>query len=65
LPKNNFAFIDAQQPTDHLKDLGAETISRKDFLELLKESLKKETLQSKWTGLSVAEIKYFPVFRIL
>jgi leucyl/phenylalanyl-tRNA--protein transferase len=47
--KNNFAFIDAQQPTDHLASLGAKPIHRKEFLELLEESLKKETLQSKWT----------------
>ncbi len=49
--KNNFAFIDAQQATDHLKSLGAHPIHRTDFLNMLAESLKKETLQGKWTDL--------------
>ncbi|WP_346855016.1 leucyl/phenylalanyl-tRNA--protein transferase [uncultured Draconibacterium sp.] len=49
--KNNFAFIDAQQETEHLKSLGAEAIPRKDFLEMLKEALQKDTLQGKWTKL--------------
>jgi leucyl/phenylalanyl-tRNA--protein transferase len=47
----NFTFIDAQQETPHLKSLGAETIPRKEFLEMLTKSLKNETLQGKWTGL--------------
>jgi leucyl/phenylalanyl-tRNA--protein transferase len=47
--KNNFAFIDAQQETPHLQSLGAEPIPRKDFLEMLKTALQKETLQGKWT----------------
>lgn len=49
--KHNFAFIDAQQETPHLKSLGAETIPRKDFLEKLTASLKGETMQGKWTNL--------------
>lgn len=49
--KNNFAFIDAQQPTEHLKSLGAEPIPRTDFLEMLEKSLPQETLQGKWTDL--------------
>jgi leucyl/phenylalanyl-tRNA--protein transferase len=49
--KHNFAFIDAQQETPHLKSLGAKTIARKEFLELLTKSLKEKTLQGKWTGL--------------
>lgn len=49
--KNNFAFIDAQQPTEHLASLGAEPIPRSNFLELLETALQKETLQGKWTDL--------------
>ncbi len=49
--KQNFAFIDAQQPTEHLQRLGAEPIPRTEFLELLKKALQKETLQGKWTKL--------------
>lgn len=49
--KNNFSFIDAQQPTSHLKSLGAEPISRSNFLDLLETALQKETLRGKWTDL--------------
>lgn len=49
--KNNFAFIDAQQPTGHLESLGAEPIPRTRFLELLEISLQNETLCGKWTNL--------------
>ena len=49
--KNNFAFIDAQQPTDHLSSLGAIPIPRKVFLEQLKTVLQNKTLRGKWTGL--------------
>jgi leucyl/phenylalanyl-tRNA--protein transferase len=33
------AFIDCQVPTDHLRSLGGEEMSRKDFLRLLRETL--------------------------
>jgi leucyl/phenylalanyl-tRNA--protein transferase len=33
------AFIDCQIPTDHLRSLGGEEISRKDFLSLLRKIL--------------------------
>jgi len=49
--KNNFSFIDAQQPTEHLKSLGADQITRTDFLALLEKALQKETLRGKWTNL--------------
>ncbi len=49
--KNQFAFIDAQQPTDHLKSLGAEPIPRADFLKMLETSLQNETLTGRWTDL--------------
>ena len=43
-----FDLIDAQQSTSHLKSLGAEEISRKKFLGILKKSLKKETIRGRW-----------------
>ena len=44
----DFDMIDSQQSTAHMKSLGAEDISRKEFLQLLKESLKKETKSVRW-----------------
>ncbi|MDX1283903.1 MAG: leucyl/phenylalanyl-tRNA--protein transferase [Draconibacterium sp.] len=49
--KYKFAFIDAQQPTNHLKSLGAEEMQRKNFLEMLETALQKDTITGKWTGL--------------
>jgi len=46
--KHEFHFIDAQQPTDHLKSLGAKEIDRKDFLGKLNKALEYDTLQGKW-----------------
>ncbi len=47
----SFDLIDAQVPTKHLASLGAREISRKKFLSLLKESLKKNTRKGRWTVL--------------
>ena len=35
LKKNNYRFIDCQIPTEHLKSMGGEEISRDEFLKLL------------------------------
>ncbi len=43
-----FDFIDAQMQTSHLISLGAETIPRKEFINLLAQSLKKPTKAGKW-----------------
>jgi leucyl/phenylalanyl-tRNA--protein transferase len=43
-----FVFIDAQVETSHLMSMGAENISRKDYLEQLKEALKYPTIKGKW-----------------
>jgi len=43
-----FIFIDAQQKTSHMKNMGAELIPRKKFLELLKKAINFETLRGKW-----------------
>jgi len=48
LKKWEFHFIDAQQSTQHLKMLGAEEISREEFLRILKVSLKESTIRGKW-----------------
>ena len=47
--KNKFQFIDCQQPTEHLKSLGAREIPRSEFLLLLKQALKSKTIEGKWT----------------
>ena len=46
--KNDFHFIDAQQPTEHLKSLGAQEIERNKFLQELDIALQLETIQGKW-----------------
>lgn len=38
LKKNDFKMIDCQIPSNHLQSLGAKTITRKEFLNLVKES---------------------------
>ena len=43
-----FDFVDAQIKSSHLVRWGAEEISRDHYLEILKESLKKETRRGKW-----------------
>jgi leucyl/phenylalanyl-tRNA--protein transferase len=48
--KNNFNFIDVQQDTPHLKSLGANPVSRRNFLTLLNQSLKKKTLKGNWSN---------------
>jgi len=49
--KHHFSFIDAQQPTDHLKSLGAKPIPRKEFLEMLEFALQKQTIKGSWSEL--------------
>ncbi|MFT4058735.1 MAG: leucyl/phenylalanyl-tRNA--protein transferase [Legionella sp.] len=44
----NFDFIDCQLPTNHLQNLGASIISRKEFLRLLKNTLEYPTNQGVW-----------------
>ncbi|KOY85272.1 leucyl/phenylalanyl-tRNA--protein transferase [bacterium 336/3] len=48
LEKKGFNLVDCQVHTEHLESLGAEYIPRKKFLESLKKSLQKETLQGNW-----------------
>ncbi len=44
----HFNFIDCQLPTNHLCSLGAQIISRHDYLILLKQSLKKPSRVGNW-----------------
>jgi leucyl/phenylalanyl-tRNA---protein transferase len=44
-----FDLIDVQQETEHLKSLGARTISRKSFLTLLEKNKDYETRKGMWT----------------
>lgn len=43
-----FLAIDAQQDTEHMRSLGAETIPLEDFMELLNKSSKYETIRGNW-----------------
>lgn len=45
----NYRLIDAQQSTSHLISLGAEEVSRKEFLKLLESAVKLEGRKGKWT----------------
>ena len=46
-----FDFIDCQLPTTHLEGLGAEVISRHEFLQLLQKTLEHPTKRGLWTNL--------------
>ena len=48
LLERNFQFIDAQMETEHLLSLGAYTISRDEYLIMLDEALKHETIRGNW-----------------
>jgi leucyl/phenylalanyl-tRNA--protein transferase len=46
--KHNFAMIDAQQDTPHLRRLGGTLVNRDDFLSLLAKALHSSTLKGNW-----------------
>jgi leucyl/phenylalanyl-tRNA--protein transferase len=46
--KHQFEFIDAQQPTKHLKSLGAVEMERGRFLDILKEAITFKSIVGKW-----------------
>ena len=50
--KNGIQIIDVQQNTSHLKSMGAELISRKNFLTLLKENMSTVSLIGNWNAFS-------------
>jgi leucyl/phenylalanyl-tRNA--protein transferase len=44
-----FQLVDAQQETEHLRSLGAETIPRGAFLKYLRQALQHETIRGSWS----------------
>ncbi|MCX6250694.1 MAG: leucyl/phenylalanyl-tRNA--protein transferase [Bacteroidetes bacterium] len=47
----DFQFIDVQMETSHLSRLGAEAISREEYLSLLQKALRFPTLRGKWENI--------------
>jgi leucyl/phenylalanyl-tRNA--protein transferase len=45
----DFALIDAQQKTQHIRRLGGRAIPRSEFLEILGNAIKMETTKGPWT----------------
>lgn len=50
--ENGIKVIDVQQNTSHLKSMGAELISRKNFLTLLEQNLSSACLTGNWQHLN-------------
>jgi len=48
-----FDFIDCQLPTPHLSSLGAENVSRENYLLKLRFALNNQTLQGSWARFSI------------
>lgn len=44
----NFDFIDSQVPNDHMKAMGGKELARGEFLDILENSLMKETKIGNW-----------------
>lgn len=51
LQQHDFECIDCQQGTPHLISLGAEAVSRNDFLDSLGSINESNTMRGSWTGL--------------
>ncbi|MGL1892665.1 MAG: leucyl/phenylalanyl-tRNA--protein transferase [Spirochaetaceae bacterium] len=51
LEQKGIKFIDCQQETEHLKSLGAKTVKRSEFYNLLNKSLKEATYKGNWKEL--------------
>ena len=49
LKKHEFKVIDCQQETEHLKQFGAELISKSQFYTLLKQNVFEQTLFGPWS----------------
>lgn len=48
LNEKGFEIIDCQQPTEHLRSMGAIEVSREDFLNILKDTQKNESVVGSW-----------------
>jgi len=53
LVRHGFTLIDCQQETKHLASLGATSIPRSEFLEMMEGNNKLEHKPAKWTNLFV------------
>ncbi len=51
LQRHRFTLVDCQVFTPHLASLGAQNISRTEFMKNLKKGLKRNTLSGRWSGL--------------
>lgn len=51
LKANGFLIIDCQVYTQHLESLGARFIPRDEFLALINEGMRHETMRGSWRGL--------------
>ncbi|WPP49000.1 leucyl/phenylalanyl-tRNA--protein transferase [Catalinimonas niigatensis] len=49
LQKRSFSLIDSQVHTPHLESMGAEEVSRKKYMKVLKDALKVSTHKGSWT----------------
>jgi leucyl/phenylalanyl-tRNA--protein transferase len=56
LRERGFDLIDCQVETAHLAGLGARMIPRREFLALLKESLRQETLRGNWEAMGAPSL---------
>jgi len=52
LRAEGFDCLDCQMPTAHLLSLGAESISRGDYMDILGTSLARTTVTGSWTALA-------------
>lgn len=48
--KLQFDFIDSQVPTVHMKNMGAQDISRERFLDLLNKTMNRDSVKGSWNG---------------
>ncbi|MBI5844990.1 MAG: leucyl/phenylalanyl-tRNA--protein transferase [Deltaproteobacteria bacterium] len=53
LASRNFSFIDCQQDTPHMRKMGGRTVSRRHFMQMLREAMDTETLLVNWGELVV------------
>jgi leucyl/phenylalanyl-tRNA---protein transferase len=59
-----FTLVDCQQETEHLKSLGAKTIKRVDFMNLLAYNQYEKSLIGRWSLNEENELVCFPPIKI-
>ena len=50
LTNRQFLFIDCQQETPHLQRMGASSVPRSEYLELLERAVSYPTIVGSWSG---------------